>query len=212
MTKGLFITFEGGEGAGKSTQLRRLGDALKQAGIDVVRTREPGGSPAAEEIRTMLVSGESQRWAPETELLLYCAARVEHVASVVNPALARGAWVVCDRFQDSTVAYQGYGHGLGTDIVDELHQILFGVFQPDLTIIFDLPVEVGLERTQGRVGGEDRYERMDMEFHERLRHGFLKIAERNSDRCAVLDAAKDEDIVYRDMIACVNARFNLALD
>ena len=212
MSEGLFITFEGGEGAGKSTQLQRLGDALNQAGIDVVRTREPGGSLAAEEIRTMLVSGESQRWTPETELLLHCAARVEHVASVVKPALARGAWVVCDRFHDSTVAYQGYGHGLGTDIVDELHQILFGAFQPDLTIIFDLPVEVGLERTQGRSGGEDRYERMDMEFHERLRHGFLKIAERNLNRCAVLDAANDEDIVYRDMIACVNARFNLALD
>ncbi len=212
MAEGLFITFEGVEGAGKSTQLRRLGDALKQAGIDVVRTREPGGSPAAEEIRTMLVSGEPQRWSPETELLLHCAARMEHVASVVNPALARGAWVVCDRFHDSTVAYQGYGHGLGTVIVDELHQILFGAFQPDLTIIFDLPVEVGLERTQDRVGGEDRYERMDMEFHERLRHGFLNIAERNSGRCAVLDAARDEDIVYRDVITCVNARFNLALD
>ena len=212
MTEGRFITFEGGEGAGKSTQLNRLRDALKQAGVDVVRTREPGGSPAAEEIRTMLVSRETHCWAPETELLLHCAARFEHVASVVNPALTRGAWVVCDRFLDSTVAYQGYGHGLGTDMVDQLHQMLFGAFQPDLTLILDIPVDVGLERTQVRGSSEDRYERMEIEFHERLRFGFLKIAEQNSDRCAVLDAAKDEDHVYRDVIERVNARFSLALD
>ena len=138
----------------------------------------------------MLVSRETHCWAPETELLLHCAARFEHVASVVNPALMRGAWVVCDRFHDSTVAYQGYGQGLGTDMVDQLHQMLFGAFQPDLTLILDLPVDVGLERTQVRGNSEDRYERMEIEFHERLRYGFLKIAEQNSDRCAVLDAAK----------------------
>ena len=212
MTEGRFITFEGGEGAGKSTQLNRLRDALKQAGVDVVRTREPGGSPAAEEIRTMLVSRETHCWAPETELLLHCAARIEHVASVVNPALTRGAWVVCDRFLDSTVAYQGYGHGLGTDMVDHLHRLLFGAFQPDLTLIFDLPVDMGLGRTQRRGGDEDRYERMELEFHERLRNGFLEIAKRYPDRCAVVDAAKDENDVYDDVIACVNARFSLDLD
>ncbi len=212
MAEGRFITFEGGEGAGKSTQLQRLGNALSRTGVDVVRSREPGGSPAAEEIRKMLVSGETQRWIPETELLLHTAARVEHVASVVKPALVRGSWVVCDRFHDSTLAYQGYGQGLGTDMVDHLHQLLFGAFQPDLTIIFDLPVDMGLGRTQRRGGDEDRYERMELEFHERLRHGFLEIAKRYPDRCAVFDAAKDEDDVYEDVIACVNARFSLALD
>ena len=212
MAKGRLITFEGVEGAGKSTQLQRLGDALNRAGVDVVRTREPGGSPAAEEIRKMLVSGETQRWVPKTELLLHIAARVEHVASIVSPALLRGSWVVCDRFHDSTVAYQGHGHKLGTDMIDQLHQLLFGAFQPDLTLVFDLPVNIGLERTKRRGGGEDRYERMEMEFHERLRHGFLEIADRHLDRCAVIDAAKDEDEVYQDVIACVNATFSLALD
>ena len=212
MAKGRFITFEGAEGAGKSTQLQRLGDALNRAGVDVVRTREPGGSPAAEEIRKMLVSGETQRWVPKTELLLHIAARVEHVASIVSPALLRGSWVVCDRFHDSTVAYQGHGHKLGTDMIDQFHQLLFGAFQPDLTLVFDLPVNIGLERTKRRGSGEDRYERMEMEFHERLRHGFLEIADRHLDRCAVIDAAKDEDEVYQDVIACVNATFSLALD
>lgn len=206
MEHGKFITIEGGEGAGKSTQLRLLAEALARAGIEVVTTREPGGSKGAEAIRALLVTGEVDRWDAETEALLHTAARRDHLSRTVWPALARGAWVVCDRFADSTLAYQGYGHGLSKDFIVALTRLAIGGFAPDLTLILDLPVEEGLKRAGGRGGAEDRYERMDLAFHERLRQGFLDIAGNDPDRCAVIDATQDVDSVHQAVLRVVKSR------
>jgi dTMP kinase len=186
--RGKFITLEGGEGAGKSTQIARLADALRKAGLSVRTTREPGGSPAAETIRKLLVEGEPGRWRPLTEALLHFAARKEHLDTVVLPALAAGEWVISDRFADSTMAYQGYGHQLGRASVESLYRAVVGDFVPDLTLILDLPVEAGLARTSDRGHAETRYERMDRAFHERVRTGFLEIARGDPGRCVVIDA------------------------
>lgn len=206
MNGGRFITFEGGEGAGKSTQLRLLAEALERAGIEVVTTREPGGSKGAEAIRALLVTGDVDRWDAETEALLHSAARRDHLVKTVWPALQRGAWVVCDRFADSTLAYQGYGHGLSKDFITGLTRLVLGDFTPDLTLILDLPVEEGLKRAGGRGGAEDRYERMGTAFHERLRQGFLDIARRDPDRCAVIDATQDVDGVHQAIVKAVKGR------
>jgi dTMP kinase len=205
--RGRFISFEGGEGAGKSTQIRLLVDALAARGLDVIATREPGGSPGAEEIRRLLVSGDPGRWDGVTEALLHFAARRDHLARTVWPALDAGRWVVTDRFADSTMAYQGYGHGLGREPIERLYAVAVGDFAPDLTLILDIPVEAGLDRTQGRTGGEDRYERMDREFHRRLRDGFLDIAAREPGRCVVSDAARPVEAVQADMLATVLRHF-----
>jgi len=193
MKTGTFITFEGGEGSGKSTQIKLLADSLKRAGLDPLITREPGGAPGAEQIRSLLVDGAPDRWDPVTEALLHYAARREHLRRTVRPALDQGRWVVCDRFADSTMAYQGYGHGLGRDWVAALHEAVVPDLTPDLTVILDIPVETGLKRAAVR-GGADRYERMDIEFHQRLRDGFLDIARREPERCILIgaDAAVDE--------------------
>ncbi len=213
--EGKFITLEGGEGAGKTTQIKLLADALKGAGINPVVTREPGGAPAAEVIRGLLVEGSVDRWQPMTEALLHFAARVEHVKETIQPALAAGQWVVSDRFSDSTIAYQGYGHGLGGDAIARLHTLVLGDFQPDLTLILDIPVADGLARAANREAengaGEDRYERMDEDFHHRLRDGFLDIAKQNPDRCAVIDAARDPDGVHQSIRGVVNERLGLDL-
>ena len=193
--KGKFITFEGGEGAGKSTQVRKLVSYLQTKGLEVLATREPGGSPGAEEIRRLLVEGQAHRWDGLTEALLHFAARRDHLRSFVWPALERGAWVVSDRFADSTLAYQGYGHQLGRGVYDSLYALVAGEFRPDLTLILDLPVELGLARAKMRGGGEDRYESMDRAFHERLRQGFQEIARSEPDRCRLLDASADEETV-----------------
>jgi dTMP kinase len=208
--RGRFISFEGGEGAGKSTQIRLLVDALAARGLDVIATREPGGSPGAEEIRRLLVSGDPGRWDGVTEALLHFAARRDHLARTVWPALDAGRWVVTDRFADSTMAYQGYGHGLGREPIERLYAVAVGDFAPDLTLILDIPVEAGLDRTQGRTGGEDRYERMDREFHRRLRDGFLDIAAREPGRCVVIDAARPVEAVQADMLATVLRHFQEA--
>jgi len=207
---GRFITLEGGEGAGKTTQLRRLADALRADGHDVLSTREPGGSAGAEEIRALIVSGEPGRWDPVTEALLLYAARRDHLERTIRPALAAGRWVLCDRFADSTMAYQGYGHGLGRAAVEDLHRTAIGDFRPDLTLILDLPVETGLRRAAERAGqgtAEDRFERMGRAFHQRLRDGFLDIARQDPDRCRVIDADRDADAVAADLIAAVRDRF-----
>lgn len=205
MNTGRFITFEGGEGAGKSTQLARLCEVLHERGLDVVGTREPGGSPGAEEIRHLLVSGEPGRWDALCETLLHFAARRDHYIQTIEPALARGDWVVCDRFADSTMAYQAYGLGVEKSFVRGLYEQVIGGFAPDLTIILDLPVELGLARAAAR-GGADRYERMDKEFHQRLRDGFLAIAQAEPDRCAVIDADQDMDRVHDAILALVDSR------
>ncbi len=208
MANGRFITFEGGEGAGKSSQVRRLGESLTAAGIDVVVTREPGGAPAAEEIRGLLVSGEVGRWDAMTETLLHFAARRCHLADVIWPALARGSWVVSDRFADSTRAYQGFAQGLGDDMVKRLYSIVVGDFAPDLTLVLDLPVEIGLGRA---TGPDDRYERMGADFHETVRRAFLDIAAAEPARCAVIDAARDADAVAAEIRALVGHRLGTDL-
>ena len=199
MTRGKFITLEGGEGTGKSTHVRLLAKGLEAAGVDVVVTREPGGSPGAEEIRTLLVTGATHRWSPMTEALLHYAARCEHLRKTVLPALEAGRWVISDRFADSTMAYQGYGHGLGREPMDALHRLVVGDFAPDLTLVLDLPVEVGLSRARGRAGGEDRYERMGTAFHGRLREGFLDIADREPRRCVAIMATGTVEQVQTDL-------------
>ncbi len=209
--KGRFITLEGGEGAGKSTQLRRLAETLAARGIDVLTTREPGGSKGAEEIRALLVSGDTGRWGPVTEALLHSAARRDHLERTVWPALEAGRWVVCDRFFDSTMAYQGYGLGLGRERIAALQALALDGFRPDLTLILDIDVRTGLRRAAARAGGEDRYERMDIGFHERLRHGFLDIAEREPERCAVIDADADLDHVQARVWNAVASRLGSPL-
>src|SRR5918996_1848434 len=176
MVRGRFITLEGGEGTGKSTQVHLLATTLSLAGITVHTTREPGGSTGAEHIRELLVRGEVLRWDPMTESLLHFAARRDHLEKTVRPALARGEWVVCDRFADSTMAYQGFGMGLGRQAVESLYRLVVETFAPDLTLILDLPVEEGLRRAAARAGTDTRYERMDASFHERVRGGFQEIA------------------------------------
>lgn len=188
MLRSRFITLEGGEGGGKSTHAAQLALWLEGQGQTVVRTREPGGTPGAEEIRALLVQGEAGRWDALTETLLHFAARRDHVEKVVKPALARGAFVVCDRFVDSTVAYQGYGHGLGADRIAALARYVLDDFAPGLTLLFDVPVAVGLQRAGARRGIEGRYESMGTDFHARVREGFLAIARAAPERVVVIDA------------------------
>lgn len=208
--RGQFITFEGGEGAGKSTQIKRLADALKKRGYDVVLTREPGGSPGAEAIRKLLVEGEPGRWDGITETLLFAAARRDHVERTIRPALERGAWVLCDRFMDSTIAYQGYGAGVDLALVRRLSTDAAGDIVPSLTLILDLPVEAGLARAVSRAGGEDRFERKGAEFHARLRDGFLAIARSEPKRCVVIDATGTPDAVAEAISKTVSERLNSA--
>jgi dTMP kinase len=203
---GRFITLEGGEGAGKSTQIVRLAEWLKGRGHEVVTTREPGGSPGAEMIRKLLVEGPAERWDGSTEALLHFAARRDHLRSTVWPALKRGAWVVSDRFADSTRAYQGYGHGLDLAMLERLYEIAVGAFWPDLTLILDLPVEAGLARAASRRGAETRYESLPRDFHERVRKGFLEIAKSESKRCAVIDASKDIETIAGAIARSVSER------
>jgi dTMP kinase len=205
VARGRFITFEGGEGAGKSTQLKRLAERLRGRGLEVVATREPGGSPGAEAIRELVLNGAADRWSPVTETLLMYAARRDHVERVIRPALEQGAWVVCDRFADSTRAYQGAGGGTDPGFIAALEQHVLGETRPDLTLIFDLPPEAGLARAQAR-GGEMRFESKGLAFHQRLRDGFLAIARAEPERCALVDAAGAMDEVEAAVWAAVEAR------
>lgn len=196
---------EGGEGAGKSTQARRLADALAGRGLEVVVTREPGGTPGAEALRTLVVTGEGDRWSPTAETLILYAARADHLDRVIRPALARGAWVVCDRFSDSTRAYQGAGGGADDALIATLDTAVVGSDQPDLTLILDVPVELGLERARSR-GGDARFEAKGPAFHARLRQAFLAIARGAPGRCVVLDGAGSPDAVFAAAWAAVELR------
>ena len=206
MTRGRFITFEGGEGAGKSTQVQRLAARLKASGHEVVTTREPGGSPGAESIRDIVLRGDADRWSPVTETLLMYAARRDHIERVIRPALERGAWVICDRFADSTRAYQGAAGGVDPGFITALETYILEATRPDLTLVFDLPAETGLERAHARAGAEMRFESKGIAFHERLRAGFQAIAAAEPDRCAVIDATASMDGVEAAVWATVEAR------
>ncbi len=207
MARGLFITFEGGEGAGKSTQVARLAARLAELGRDVVATREPGGSLGAEEIRDLLVRGAADRWSATTEALLINAARRDHVERLIGPALERGAIVICDRFADSTRAYQGAGGGASSRLIDMLEAEVTGETRPDLTLVFDLAPELGLARAVGRVGAETRFEAKGLEFHQRLREAFLAIARAAPARCRLIDAAQDAEAVTTAVWSAVQGRF-----
>lgn len=213
MTRGRFITLEGGDGTGKSTQVQRLAAALKEKGLTVVTTREPGGSPGAEQIRKLVVEGEGGRWNPITETLLVYAARADHVARTIGPALARGEWVISDRFNDSTYAYQGAGRGVERETIRRIDAAVLDDFKPDMTLILDLPVEVGLARAGARARAaqstENRFENMGSDFQEQMRKTFLDIARRNPDRCRLIDASGSEDEVAAAIWAAVKSRFDL---
>ena len=198
----MFISFEGIDGSGKSTQARRLAQTLTKRGIDTVLTREPGGSPGAEEIRRLLVEGGSERWSPETELLLFTAARRDHLERLIRPALARGVWVVTDRFADSTRVYQGAARAEQRALVDDLHRLMIGL-EPDLTFVIDIDPEISLRRGQARGGNEDRFEGMGLDFQRRLRDGFRALADEAPQRIRLIDGSGSEDEVAARVLAAL---------
>jgi dTMP kinase len=206
---GRFITLEGGEGSGKSTQVKRLAAALEAKGIAVLTTREPGGSPGAEEIRALLVQGEPGRWDPLTETLLLYAARADHVRRVIGPALLAGKWVISDRFTDSTYVYQGIARGVPRETIRRIDSIVLDDFKPDFTLMLDIDVDTGLKRAGARGGKETRFENFDRDFHEKLRQGFIDIAKRHPDRCALIDAGGSLDEVSAAIWAEVSRRYSL---
>ncbi len=206
MTRGRFITLEGGEGAGKTTLARALGEALGARGLDIVLTREPGGTPNAEALRALLVEGDPGRWSPVSETLLLYAAREDHVRRLIAPALERGAWVICDRFSDSTRAYQGVAGGLPAGHIDAIETAALGAFKPDLTLIADLAPEAGLARAAVRGEAVTRFEAKDGAFHTRLRQAFLAIAAAEPRRCAVLDANLDPAALASAALAIIDDR------
>lgn len=209
-----FITFEGGEGSGKSTQINLLYHKLLQAGIDVISCREPGGTKGAEEIRALLLRGNEDRWTPVTEALLMSASRADLVQKRILPHLKKGGWVLCDRFTDSTIAYQGYGHELGYDPIVQLNQFTVGLLEPALTFVFQLDPQIGLERTALRIEGEDRYERFDFTFHKKVEKGYAEILSKNPKRCVAINAREDIDVIAEHIFKEVCRRFgkNLEID
>jgi dTMP kinase len=204
-----FITFEGGEGSGKSTQVEILYKRLLQGEIDVVSYREPGGTKGAEEIRELLLTGDGERWTPTTEALLMSAARAELVQRRIVPQLRAGTWVLCDRFTDSTLAYQGYGHGLGYEAMEDLNRFTVGALEPDLTFIFQLSPELGLERVSLREGVHDRFEQFHPGFHQRVAEGYGEILKRCPNRCFAINALLDIDMISELIFKEVSRRFGL---
>jgi len=196
---GLFLTFEGIDGSGKSTQCKRLAETLRLAGYDVVLTREPGGSDGAEEIRRMVLEGDPDKWSAETEILLFTAARRDHLERTILPALAAGEVVICDRFADSTRMYQGLSRGDLRTTVDQLHTLMIGR-EPDLTLLIDMDPATGLSRAKGRQGTEERFEDFGLGLQEKMRAGFLSLAEEFSTRFRVVDGAQDIDTVAADVL------------
>ena len=201
---GLFVTFEGIDGSGKSTQCRMLADTLRARGLDVVLTREPGGSDGAEEIRRLVLEGDPDRWSAETELLLFTAARRDHLERRILPALAAGQVVVCDRFADSTRMYQGLSRGDLRASVDQLHRLMIG-HEPDLTILIDMDPAKGLARAKGRQGSEERFEDFGLDLQQRMRAGFLALAQEFANRFRVIDGDRPMDVVAQDVLDVVAA-------
>lgn len=216
MSRGRFITFEGGEGAGKSTQIARLAERLKRAEVVFLTTREPGGSPLAERVRELLLDPEAGERSPLTETLLFSAARSDHVERVIAPALRAGQWVLSDRFADSTRAYQGAADGVSGDVLSSLEDMVVAGTRPDFTVLLDLPAEEGLRRACARAnevtpdGAQDRFELRDKAFHERLRSGFLDIARAEPERFVVIDAMDDVDAIADAIWDAVRQRFGVA--
>lgn len=207
--RGRFITFEGGEGAGKSTQIRHLADRLAEVNVSTVVTREPGGSPGAEIMRHLVLSGVGKVLGPELETLLFAAARADHVNLVIEPSLARGVWVLCDRFSDSTRVYQGSVGDVDPMLIEALDRVTIDGLRPDLTLVLDVPVDVGLARAAHRRGDAepDRFEGEDVVFHDKLRAGFRALTERDPERCVLVDANAEPDIVATRVWQAVQARF-----
>jgi dTMP kinase len=204
--KGLFLTFEGGEGSGKSVHTRALAEKWRGQGRNVTLTREPGGSPGAEEIRALLVTGEAGRWSAEAETLLNYAARDEHLRSTIRPALAAGGIVICDRFMDSTRVYQGFAGGCDVRFIDVLERYIVADTRPDLTIILDIDPELGLARAKDRnKTGEDRFEKKGLAFHRKIRDGFLAIAKNDPQRCRVIDTTRPSGDVSAEIWKYVSA-------
>ncbi|MEJ6391244.1 dTMP kinase [Gymnodinialimonas ulvae] len=203
--KGLFISFEGIDGSGKSTQARRLADWLRAQDRDPVLTREPGGAPGAEEIRRLLVEGAPERWSPETEILLFTAARRDHLERTIRPALEAGRDVVTDRFADSTRVYQGATRGDLRALVDRIHADAIAV-EPDLTLVLDMDPEVALDRGLARQSGEDRFEEFGLPFQQKLRAGFLALIDDHPDRCVLIDATSDPDTIAARITQAVAKR------
>jgi dTMP kinase len=207
--RGRFISFEGGEGTGKSTQIKKLAERLEAAKLRAILTREPGGSPGAEVIRHLLLSGVGKLLGPEAETLLFAAARDDHVRTVILPALTQGTWVLCDRFSDSTRAYQGKLGKVAPAVLNAMERVTIGDLKPDLTIILDVPVEVGLTRAAARrgQGAPDRFESEDVKFHQQLREAYREIASANPDRCVLIDATGDPNTVAASIWTALRDRF-----
>lgn len=206
MSAGLFITLEGGEGAGKSTQLKKLAASLRSAGHACVETREPGGTPEAEALREVFITHKGNNWPPAAQVLLMNAARALHTENLIKPALADGKIVLCDRYSDSTRVYQGSAGGYDVNKIDTITAATIGDFAPDLTFIFDIDPRVGLSRTKGRGGKGDTFEDKDIDFHDKLRGGFLEIAKDNPDRCVIIDASQDMQLIADQLLAEVLKR------
>ena len=207
MIKGKLITIEGCEGTGKSTQIKLLERILKKK-IKIISNREPGGSKGAEEIRKLIFNKQKQNWSAVTEALLHISARSDHLDKIIKPNLKKGIWIVCDRFRDSTIAYQGYGNGIKLDVLDLMQDAIFNKFNADLTIILDMNVNECLKRVRKRKSGMQKYEKMNKQFHIKVRNGFLKIANKNKKRCHVLNANDDKFILNKKIIKIINKKFN----
>lgn len=205
---GFFITFEGGEGSGKTTQIQRLAESLAQiiSAGSLVITREPGGVPAAESIRDLLVNGDTEKWQPLTEAFLMSAARHEHVEQIIRPALMQNKLVISDRFTDSTIIYQGVVGGVASQHIDTMNKISCGDIAPDLTIILDMDSQTGLARAGSRGVGEDRFEAKGPAFHEKVRAGFIDLAHTDTERCVIIDASRSADAIADDVLQLVLAR------
>ena len=206
---GKFISFEGGEGTGKSTQAKMLVQHLEKLGVKSICTREPGGTEIAEDIRKLLIRRTPSGWDPLTEALLHFAARRSHLVETIWPSLERGIWVVTDRFTDSSLVYQGMGMGLGRETIQRLKKLVVGNFSPDLTLIMDLQVEEGIRRTEKRFGERNRYDKMDLHFHKRVREEFLEIASTERKRCVVIDSNESIETIGQNIVDVVNKRFDL---
>jgi len=204
----LFITFEGGDGSGKSTQVNLLKDYLDNLNFETIKTREPGGTPSAEILRDLLTTGEVEKWTPMSEALLMWAARYEHLIQVIEPALNSGKNVICDRFYDSTYAYQGIAHNLGIDEMEKLKKIIIGNIEPDVTFVLDIDPKVGLKRSLDRPNQENRFESYNIDFHNKIRSAFLEIAKKNKNRCVVIDASLNEQKINNLIITIIDNLIN----